>query len=187
MHSTTESPRFVRPTVLRASIGGGVGGLLGALLFGLLIWVNSPDVFADSIPLFYGLESAVITGWILHLLHGTVLGIVFAIIATRPLVFDTITEPVETDILKGLSASSRFGLLGLVYGIAIWTIIPFLGLSILGSLEPINEVGFPGAAIDMIIGHVIFGIIVGVSFSSVVPARTDRLEASATSGNARDF
>lgn len=176
MSEVTESPRFVRPSAGRGSIGGGIGGVVGAVLFGLLIWAVSPDAISEAIPAFYGLSESAVLGWTLHLLHGLVLGVVFGVVASRPLVFDTVTGPVETDILKGLSASARFGLVGVVFGIAVWTIVPFIGLSLIGGLDAFGEVGFPGLAVDMILGHVLFGVVVGIVFSVFVPSRAEPLE-----------
>lgn len=176
MSEPARSRRFDRPTTGRAAIASGVGGLAGAILFGLVLWIASPDVLVESIPEFYGLGADAVVGWGLHLLHGLLLGVIFGIIASRPPVFDTITGPVETHFLEGLSANARFGLLGLVYGILIWTFLPFIGLSLLGTVGEVGASGFPGTAADMILGHVLFGVIVGIVFSLFVPARSDALE-----------
>lgn len=169
MSEETRSRRFDRPSTVRAIIGGGVGGLAGASLFGLLLWMVTPEVLAESIPGFYGLGESVLLGWALHLIHGMVLGFIFGIIASRGTVFHMISGPVETDFLEGLSANTRFGLLGLVYGIAIWTFLPFIGLSLLGAVADLGAPGFPGVASEMILGHILFGIIVGLVFSMFVP------------------
>ena len=176
MSVETQSPRFVRPSVSRGFAGGSLGGVIGAILFGLLIWTVSPEAIGEAIPGVYGLEESAAIGWGLHLIHGLILGGLFGLVATRPIVFDIITGPVETDILKGLSANARFGLLGLVYGIAIWTIVPFIGLSLIGGLAAFDDVGFPGLAADMIIGHVLYGVVVGIVYSLFVPASREGLE-----------
>ncbi len=171
MSQSEQSRHFDRPSTGRAAIGGGIGGLAGTLLFGLLLWAVSPDVLSESIPAFYGLGASAVVGWGLHLLHGLVLGGLFGVIAARPLVFDTVTGPVATDILAALSASTRFALLGLVYGIAIWTLLPFVGLTLLGTLAGLDAAGFSHLAAEMVLGHVLFGVIVGMTFSMVVDER----------------
>lgn len=172
MSQSGQTRRFDRPATGRAAIGGGTGGLAGTLLFGVLLWAVSPDVLAESIPGFYGLGTSATVGWGLHLLHGLVLGGTFGIIAARPVVFDPVTGPVATDVLAGLSATARFGLLGLVYGIAIWTLLPFVGLTLLGTLAGLDAAGFSHLAAEMILGHMAFGVIVGAVFSMTVHDRS---------------
>ncbi len=172
MSASSRSHRFEHPGRVRAAIAGGIGGLAGTILFGLLLWLASPEIITESIPAFYALPAGATTGWTLHLVHGVVLGVIFGLVARSGPVFDVMTGPVATDAIEGLGAPTRFGLLGLVYGIAIWTLVPFIGLSLLGGLGGVSEGNFSHLGAEMILGHVVFGTIVGVTFSMVVEERT---------------
>lgn len=160
------------PEIGRSIIAGAVGGMVGAIVFGLVLWAISPEVLSESIPEFYGIDPSEVVGWALHLSHGVLLGIIFGFIASRSPVQDMIMGPVETEILSDLTAEVRMGLLGVVYGIAIWVLLPFIGLSLLGTIVDAGEAGIPGVATEMILGHVLFGVIVGIVFAVLTPMRT---------------
>lgn len=148
--------------------GGALSGVLGALLFGGLLWMTSPDILTTAIPAIYGMGPSTAAGWALHSLHGLGLGVVFGFVVSREAVFEMLTGAVETDILDALGNGVRFALAGVVFGIAVWTLLPFVGLTMLGALGPVDP-AFPGAAVEMFVGHVLFGLFVGAFFSVVVP------------------
>lgn len=160
-----------RPATTRSSLAGAVGGGIGAIVFGLVLWMGSPEVLSESIPAFYGIDSSDLIGWLFHIAHGFVLGGIFGFVVARPSVYGMVTATVETDILQRLSVEARFGLVGVVYGIAIWVVLPFIGLSLLGTVVDAGDVGMTGVATEMILGHVLFGVIVGIAFAALTPVK----------------
>ena len=55
-------------------LGGGLGGLIGAALFGVLLWLFDPSIVTEAIPAVYGFEADGTTGWTFHLANGMEIG-----------------------------------------------------------------------------------------------------------------
>ena len=168
MENRNSSRGFDNPPTRQWFIGGVTGGFVASILFGIILWSVSPDTIREAIPAIYGLDSSAILGWILHLIHGALFGLIFGFLVTRDVVFEVLTGPVYTDALAESGAGIRFGLIGIVYGIALWTVIPFLGLTLLGPIAGVDDTGFEGVAAEMVIVHILFGLIVGIVFSMFV-------------------
>lgn len=142
---------------------GVAGGLIGSFGFGLIMaYVISAPVLEVAIPNMYGIEAtpaepAAMIGWVIHMAHGAVLGVVFA----AALRIDAISE-FASDTMKT-------GIVGLVYGVLTW-----VGLAVI--LMPIwlEAVGFAGApslpnfSELSLLGHAVFGALLGISYDVLV-------------------
>jgi len=131
---------------------GVVGGIAGAAVMAVLISVMNAAVLAGAIPALYGLSGGV-AGWVVHLSHGAVLGVVFAA------------------LLRGLgedrSAGSIVGL-GLLWGVFTW-----IGLAALVMPVWLSAVGFPMAppvpnfAPPSLLWHAVYGGVLGVAYAGL--------------------
>ncbi|AXR76546.1 hypothetical protein [Natrarchaeobaculum sulfurireducens] len=157
-------------------IGGAVGGVVGSALFGLVLWLVDPAVVTDAIPAIYGLEPGTI-GWGFHLVHGLVLGIVFGVLVTRDVIFGTITAGVATDAIDELGLGTRLALAGMVYGLAVWAILPLIGQSIAFTVG--GDPSFPVAAFESLLGHLVYGLLLGALFSVFVEVAPEAEAADA--------
>ena len=166
-------------------VGGALGGLVGAVLFGGLLWVVDPELVTDAIPQTYGFESGGPTGWAFHLVHGVVLGVVFGFLITRKPILGTLTADVETPILASLGPNGRIVLAGLVYGLAIWVLLPGVILSILVTVGDVNDL-FPWASILNLVGHLLYGMLLGALVSVFVDLHAEASEATAPFEEATD-
>lgn len=159
-------------------VGGGVGGLAGALIFGGVLWTIDPETVTEGIPQLYGVEGGGLAGWGFHLAHGLVLGVVFGFVVTREPVMGTITADVATPVLDRLSPAVRFVFAGIVYGLALWVVLPGVLLSILttfgGTTDP-----FPWASVYSLLGHLLYGALLGALVSVTVDFETEAVEADA--------
>ncbi|MFC4246612.1 hypothetical protein ACFOZ7_06330 [Natribaculum luteum] len=150
-------------------IGGALGGALGAAAFGALIWLIDPAVVEVAIPALYGLGPGEIVGWGIHLFHGAVLGIVFGFLVTRDVVLETLRTDVETDALAESGNWLRLVGAGFAYGLAVWAILPALVLPIwVGRAGVDAAAAFPAVAVDGMIGHAVFGLVLGLVFAATV-------------------
>ncbi|SEQ56831.1 hypothetical protein [Natrinema salaciae] len=153
-------------------VGGALGGAIGAIAFGLLMWLLDPVVLDAAIPAIYGLEPVGPLGWGIHVGHGIVLGVVFGLLATRPSILGLLRDDVETDVLSRTGIVLRMAGAGLVFGIAVWTILPLLVLPVW-----VNAVGgsgaemFPAVAAESLLGHALFGTVLGAVFGATVDLR----------------
>ncbi|MFB6202437.1 MAG: histidine kinase [Halorhabdus sp.] len=134
--------------------GGVVGGLLGGLVFGALLAVESPAVLESTIPSgMYGLSASGEIGWIIHMSHAAILGVVFVAVIERG-GFD---DRFDTNLANGVA--------GLVYGLVVWAVLAAVVMPIWVSGGSTTNV--PNVTTVSIVGHAAFGIVLGVSYSVV--------------------
>ncbi len=147
-------------------IGGILGGIIGTAAFGLLMWFVNPEIIHATIPGLYGFEPGGEIGWIIHLVHGAILGLAFAFIVTRDMVLGTLLASVETNVLSEVTDTIRFVGAGFFYGLLIWTILPvFAAPARLGLISPAAIEEFPALAAEAMVGHVLFGMLLGAVFA----------------------
>lgn len=158
-------------------LGGTVGGIVGAAVFGLLMWLMDPEIVAAAIPSLYGIDPRGPAGWAIHLAHGAILGLVFGFLLTRPLIMGVLSADVETDVIAGMGMVVRTALAGLAFGLAVWAVLPLLVLPIWTELIGAAEAAmFPAAAVESLLGHALFGIVLGTVFGVVVSEPVDEVE-----------
>ena len=150
-------------------VGGAFGGALGAIALGLVLWAVDPEVLAVAIPAIYGIEPAGTVGWAIHLGHGAVLGVIFGAIVTRPRVLGALRQDVETEALTYRGSFVRIAATGFVFGLAVWAVLPVLVLPVFVGWVGAGEAAeFPGFAVESMVGHLLFGTILGIVFALAV-------------------
>ncbi|WP_254767500.1 hypothetical protein [Salinilacihabitans rarus] len=166
---TDAATEFGSSSGLGWPIGGALGGAVGALAFGVLVWLFDPEVVEATIPAIYGLEPGTLTGWAVHVAHGIVLGVVFGFLVTRPAILGVLRSDVETDALSETGVSLRIVAAGFAFGLAVWAILPVIVLPVWSQTIGASPGGeFPIAAAESLLGHVVFGIVLGVVFAATV-------------------
>lgn len=146
--------------------GGVLGGLAGAAVFGLLMWTMTPEVIEEAIPALYGVDETAVFGGAIHLIHGVVLGISFGAIVSR----DAVTDLVEREpTLSGLGPGVRTVAAGVVYGLALWVLLPVIVMPLwLGAVGFAGASTFPNVAIENLLGHAVYGLVLGAVYAAVV-------------------
>jgi small-conductance mechanosensitive channel len=141
-------------TVARVTSGnlqaGVVGGLAGAGAFGVALTFLAPGVFYVAIPSLYGLAPPPSgpLGWIIHLLHGAVLGAVFAVF-------------VGYAGLGGAPAQ-RLAFAGIVYGTVLWILLAGLVMPVwLGAVGSPANPPLPNLDTTSLGGHLLYGVVLG--------------------------
>lgn len=160
-------------------IGGAVSGVVGSLFFGALLWTTDSDIVTDTIPAIYGLDPSGTVGWMFHLLHGLVLGIVFGFLVTRKPVLGTLTADVETGFLAAIGPGVRFTATGVVFGLAVWTVLPVIAQTILTAVSGGGDPEFSMAALESLVGHLLYGLLLGALFSVFVETAPEAKETDA--------
>lgn len=150
------------------AIGGAVGGTAGTILFGLVMWVVDPEVFSTAIPALYGIEARGTVGWLLHVVHGVVLGLVFGFLVTRRPVLGVIETDVETDALSRTGTGARVVAAGFAYGLAVWAVLPVAVQPVWAGAVGGDASAFPAVALESMGGHLLFGIVLGAVFAAIV-------------------
>lgn len=156
-------------------LGGALAGAIGAVAFGIVMWLFDPAIVRAAIPAIYGLDPVGIAGWGIHIAHGAVLGVLFGFLITRDFVFDILQEETETGALSRTGVFLRVVAAGFAFGLAVWAILPVIVLpvwaGILGTDTAAAE--FPTIAVASMVGHVVFGTITGLVFGATIDV-TDR-------------
>ncbi|AUV81351.1 histidine kinase [Salinigranum rubrum] len=145
---TTES-------VSNAWLSAGIAGIAGTVVFGAVqMLMGATGVIAVAIPALYGISGPnLAVGWAIHLFHGAVLGLGFALLATR--------SPTRS-YAEGVGSSA---VLGLVYGLILT--IPTAGIAMPLWL---SAVGFPNApplpnlSLMAFVGHGVYGLVLGATY-----------------------
>lgn len=169
--TSSQSERSIKHGIggsLNWLIGGAVGGIVGSLIFGGLLWGINPDIVTETIPAIYGLSPASPVGWVFHLTHGLILGVVFGFLVTRPLIFGTLIADVETDVIAAMGPNLRLTAAGVVYGLVVWTVLPVIALSIWVAVGRMSDPAFPSTALVSLVGHMLYGLLLGALFSIFV-------------------
>lgn len=134
--------------------GGVIGGILGGIVFGALLTMQTPGVLEDSIPQLYGLGAgAGAMGWILHLSHGAVLGVVFvAIVELTPL------DDVLDDNLRNAVA-------GLGYGVVVWGVLAAVVMPVWLDAAGAGSPDVPNVVVESLVGHLAYGVVLGLTYA----------------------
>ena len=148
-------------------VGGAVGGGAGSAIFGAALWAVNPTIVTESIPALYGVDPGAV-GWLFHAVHGLVLGVIFGFLVSRRPILGTITADVETDFIARMGPGTRLALAGMVYGLAVWAVLPIIGQTIWIAIGGLEAPPFPGAAVESLLGHLLYGLLLGVLFALLV-------------------
>jgi hypothetical protein len=152
---TTTSTRTVSraqsvPSVGRRAAAGALGGLLGGLAFGVMMQMMD---MLPMVAMMVGSES-VIVGWGVHLAISVTLGIGFGLVSVR-----------------GFGSWGRGIATGVGYGVVWWVLGALLAMP--------ARLGMPVFALDTmawqsLMGHMVFGAILGAGAVAVVRGGADR-------------
>ncbi len=124
-------------------VSGIVGGLIAGVVFGfILMRMGSLSTAGQLINLHDPLS-----GFIVHLIHSAILGLIFAII-----------------FCKGCLTFFNSALWGIVYGIIWWFIEPLILCPWLTGCQISWNQGTMIQALPMLVGHIIFGFVLGVTY-----------------------
>ena len=134
---------------------GIAGGVIGGLVFGAMMSMMTPGVLEMGIPAMYGIEGpAGAVGWAIHMSHSAVIGLAFAGIASlKPDLGDSIATSV------GIGAG---------YGLLVWVALAVIVMPIwLGAVGFGGAPPLPNIGIESLIGHVVYGLVLGGAYSAV--------------------
>jgi hypothetical protein len=141
---------FLTESDLRA---GAMAGLVATIIMGTVMTIFSPGFIEDEIAGLYAQSGNLLVGWIAHLVHGTVLGVVFSVFLADPGLFGLSRYRV-----KLLLAGAVFGLvLGVV---AIGMILP-IWLEQVGFPTPPD---FPFVTGRMLAYQLLYGVVLGLLY-----------------------
>lgn len=132
---------------------GAVAGFVAAFAMGLAMMLVDESVLRATIAGLYGASGNLLVGWVAHLSHGTLFGLLFAAVLSDPILYH-VTESIR----KAVSAGVGFGLVLAVAGAGI--VMP-MWLSAVGATEAPT---IPYITGPLLIWHGIYGAVLGWLF-----------------------
>lgn len=130
---------------------GVVAGIVGGVAMGVLMVVMSADVLAVAIPSLYTLAPPpnLQLGFLVHLLHGAVLGLAFAGVVSA----------------LSLESSGKVAAAGLGWGVVTWLVLAALLMPLwLGAVGSPASPPFPNFAVPSLLWHAVYGVVLGGVF-----------------------
>ncbi|WP_267641422.1 hypothetical protein [Haloarchaeobius amylolyticus] len=141
------------------ALGGGIGGLVAGLVFGVLIQFQLGRMTAIGAMYTLG-EPSLSVGWMAHLAHSVLFGALFGVAVDR--------EPLRETV-----GAYHVGIgTAVAFGVALWA----LNIVFLWPLW-LNNVGFgpglplPNLAVMPLVGHVVYGLLLGLVLAMLVRTR----------------
>lgn len=132
---------------------GAIAGLVATVAMGVAITLMDLETLRLSIAGLYGQEGSLVIGWIAHLIHGSIFGILFAAILTEPGAYR-----VTNSIWKTIVA-------GLVYGLVLVVVAAGIVMPIwLGVVGLADGVSIPAVTGSSLVWHLVYGAVLGAVF-----------------------
>lgn len=129
---------------------GAVSGFVATVAMGIAITVGDLTVMREAIAGLYTFEGNLLVGWLAHLVHGSLFGVVFAGVLSDPS-FHRVTDWAWKSVLSGAVYALFLALAGAGVIMPIWlSVVGF------GSPPPVPNVTAP-----LVGWHVIYGLVLG--------------------------
>lgn len=142
------------------AIAGATGGLAGGLAMGLVLQFGT-----ELLPVFGGLAGAttLVRGWIVHLITSVLFGVLFAAFVSLPFVRELATTLGASILLGVIHATAlAFVTIGVILPLAT---VVLSAPEITSRLIPGPEAGGLVGATLFGIGHVLYGMVLGVVYA----------------------
>lgn len=143
--ATASASHAATSSVAGRLLAGVVGGLAGGLLFGVLMQMMG---MISMVAMLVGTEAAAV-GWLVHLAISAFIGATFALIFA----------PVAKRVVSAL-------FLGMGYGVVWWVLG---GLVLMPARLGMPVFQFGAAAWQSLMGHLIYGLLLGLVYALVLP------------------
>jgi hypothetical protein len=135
---------------------GAISGLLAAVVMGLGITLTQQATLQVAIAGLYGQAGNLLVGWIAHVVHGTLFGMLFALVLAEPGLYHLTDWPRKT------------ALAGAVYGVVLAVgaagIVMPMWIGILGGPAPET---IPALSAPMLVWHLLYGTVLGTLYPYV--------------------
>lgn len=134
---------------------GAISGLLAAVVMGVAITVTRQATMQVAIAGLYGQAGNLLVGWAAHLVHGTLFGMLFALVLAEPGLYHLTDWPWKTTVA------------GIVYGVVLAVgaagIVMPMWLGLLGGAPQ----AIPALSAPMLVWHLLYGTALGALFPFV--------------------
>jgi hypothetical protein len=136
---------------------GAVAGAIATVVMGIVITLMDIETLRVAIAGLYGQEGSLAVGWIAHVFHGTLFGIVFAVILADPGFYRLTQWPWKTAVVGVIY--------GLVLGVVGAGIVMPAWLTMIGIQQQTPTP--PNLSTNSLVWHTIYGLVLGAVFPLV--------------------
>jgi len=135
---------------------GVLAGLVGGAVFGVLLSIRMTPVIEVAIPSMYGFAPPPngTLGWVAHMSHAAVLGLVFAGVVG----------------VVGLDDASAWTQVaaGLAFGVVLWIVLAALVMPVwLDAVGSPADPPLPNFDTTSLVGHAVYGVAVGAAYAAL--------------------
>jgi len=133
--------------------GGALSGLVATVLMGIVITLTDVETLRVVIAGLYGFEGSLVVGWASHLVHGTLFGVLFAVVLSDPSL-----HRLEDWLWKSVVA-------GVVYGLSLAVIAAGVLMPIwLGVAGVVDPPSIPNVSVASLLWHAVYGLALGAAY-----------------------
>jgi len=135
---------------------GALAGFLATVAMSLAILATDLEVLRVAVAGLYGSEGSLLVGWVAHLIHGALFGMLFAAV---------LADATLEDLLSKTSATAAVGgAYGLVLALVGAAIIMPIWLAVVGFAEPPS---LPHVTGPLLAWHLVYGVVLGAVFAQL--------------------
>ncbi|MEF8853405.1 MAG: histidine kinase [Haloarculaceae archaeon] len=135
---------------------GATAGFVATVAMGVAITVGDLAVLREAIAGLYAFEGNLLAGWLAHLAHGTLFGVVFAVVLSDPSLY-RVSEWAWKTVLAGVVYALVLALAGAGFVMPIW-----LGVVGFGNPPTVPNVSAP-----LVGWHVLYGVVLGGAYAAL--------------------
>ena len=132
---------------------GIVGGVVGGVVFGVMMTMEMRMVMEMAIPGMYGLSPGLELGWVIHLFHSAVFGVVFAA-AVR---YAGGTDRLDSNLTVAVA--------GLAYGLIVWVLAASILMPAWVNVTMGMGAPVPDFVMASAMGHAVYGVLLGIVYA----------------------
>jgi hypothetical protein len=133
---------------------GAVSGFVATVVMGAAITVGDLTVMREAIAGLYAAEGSLAVGWLAHLIHGTLFGVVFAVVLSEPSLYRT-SERAWKTVLAGVVYALALAFVGAGFVMPVW-------LGVVGFGNPPTV---PNVSVPIVAWHVVYGVVLGGAYA----------------------
>ena len=136
--------------------GGAVAGFVATAVMGIAMMVMNLATLQEAIAGLYGMEGSIAAGWLAHLAHGTLFGVVFAFLLADP-GLHRVTDWRWKTLVAGVVYALMLAVVGAGIIMPIW-------LDVAGFPTPPR---IPFVTTSLLLWHLLYGLVLGAVFPTV--------------------
>jgi len=136
--------------------GGAAAGFAATVAMGIAISLMQVPALRVAIAGLYGFEGSLVVGWVAHLIHGSLFGVVSAAMLADPGLYrlgEWVRKPVVAGVVYGLVLSV----------VGAGTVMPIR----LGVAGVSMATSIPNVTVPLLVWHVVYGVVLGGLFPSL--------------------